>query len=566
MTIFRKGPTLTGKIVVALLLIFSALSLDYYIFSKWFNAIELHEELLHSLDSIRVSATKLEYLLDMYITAGRFDESSFNLIDESVKEIEGQMEGLMKVPRFAPTHGEEASVSDGIDSLSDRWQTIKGEVMRLKAADNNDEAILIHNKVDMQTFLLYEDMEKLMALLAGNRRELFARTGTLIFYSFVGIVVLVFLSALLFVKRVVLPLRETTSTMIGVSAGDLTLRHEEGRGGEIGFFNRAMNAMLDRVSNNVSAMEKRASALGEELRRMQDRLNVIMEVNRTAGGSLSQKEIFSTALDGVTKVVGATAASIYLKDGSGVLRLKASKGFDEDFSKGHVEIPPCRETEELGSTLLVEDPVELSNNTLKELFSAHGGAGLVISPITYNSETVGLMFAGCDSARLSENDIAFFDVLGTGLGVITGQTAHFYREHDMKRFFERLINQLPFGIAVFDRDGVCIMLNNTTQKLFGADPALDVIGTYRVFDDEALNSSGVMPYIKRAYEGYASAFVVDYDPVAHRRAPGLKVRARRIRISSFPLYDPSGDIPNVVLVYEDLSAVEESPLKAEEGV
>ncbi|MBI5643988.1 MAG: hypothetical protein HY954_11005, partial [Deltaproteobacteria bacterium] len=91
----------------------------------------------------------------------------------------------------------------------------------------------------------------------------------------------------------------------------------------------------------------------------------------------------------------------------------------------------------------------------------------------------------------------------------------------------------------------------------GAEQRLSAPGDYCIFEDDIFYSQGMLTSIRKSYEGYATEFIINYNPSLLTRYNFSGVQ-RRLRIKSFPLYDAGGEISNIVLMYEDISDAAES--------
>lgn len=125
-------------------------------------------------------------------------------------------------------------------------------------------------------------------------------------------------------------------------------------------------------------------------------------------------------------------------------------------------------------------------------------------------------------------------------------------------FARSIIEQSPFSTVVYDPDGRPVFVNPAFEELFGV--GLDSVpAEYTVLQDAQLERAGVMPIIRRAFQGErVSTPAVRYD-AAEVSGTG---RARWTQGTFFPLRDASGSLIAVVLTHHDLTA----RVEAEEAV
>ncbi|OGQ57562.1 MAG: hypothetical protein A3J24_01045 [Deltaproteobacteria bacterium RIFCSPLOWO2_02_FULL_53_8] len=164
-----------------------------------------------------------------------------------------------------------------------------------------------------------------------------------------------------------------------------------------------------------------------------------------------------------------------------------------------------------------------------------------------------------DQASASGASASFFESLASSLGVAAGYIGLYQKEMHAKRFFERIISQLPYGVAVFERDGSCKLCNDNFRAIMGCGHACE----YKLFADTSLVSSGVLDSLKRSFDGYSAQAVVNYDPSAFFLKFGFSGRPAQLKLSSYPLYDMDGEISNIVIIYENLSQDEEASSSAD---
>jgi PAS domain S-box-containing protein len=119
--------------------------------------------------------------------------------------------------------------------------------------------------------------------------------------------------------------------------------------------------------------------------------------------------------------------------------------------------------------------------------------------------------------------------------------------------FRTMIEQSPFSVQIISPDGMTRQVNQAWQKLWGV--RLDQIAGYNILEDKQLVAKGVMPYIKRAFEGQAAMIPpILYDP--NRTIPDITVNeapGRWVRAFAYPVKNSAGEVSEVVLMHEDIS-------------
>jgi PAS domain S-box-containing protein len=131
--------------------------------------------------------------------------------------------------------------------------------------------------------------------------------------------------------------------------------------------------------------------------------------------------------------------------------------------------------------------------------------------------------------------------------------------------FRLMIEQSPLGTQIFSPDGSTLRVNRAWEELWGV--TLDQIPGYNVLQDPQLVEKGIMPYIRKAFAGEATAVPpVRYEPGA--TIPSVSDVAHRwVQAYIYPVKDADGRIQEIVLVHEDITErreAEEERRRAEE--
>ncbi len=129
--------------------------------------------------------------------------------------------------------------------------------------------------------------------------------------------------------------------------------------------------------------------------------------------------------------------------------------------------------------------------------------------------------------------------------------------------FTALFEQSPLSIQIFSPDGRTLRVNRAWEQLWGV--SLEQIGDYNILEDEQLVEKGIMPYIKRAFEGETvHTPPILYDP--DETIPDVtkyKDPQRWTRAIIYPLKDVGGNVQEVILIHEDITERKRSERKSE---
>ena len=253
------------------------------------------------------------------------------------------------------------------------------------------------------------------------------------------------------------------------------------------------------------------------------------------------------------------AAAVFLTDEHG-LALKASVGMDKNFSTDGAIIAQFIKDKRVGNegTISIYETIEeYPNERFGAVVRANGFGSMISVAIEYSGRLYGYIFAAyTDAESIHADEFPFFEAVSSIFGTYIGYITRFRSEYDVNSFLEMLINQLPVGVAVFDRSGTCRMINSTHKRFLGVETSDSIIGHFRVFEDDVLVDQGMITSIKKSYEGYSTEFIIQYDP-SNIKKFAFKGIAKKLRIKAIPLYDSGGEISNIALLYDDISESEE---------
>lgn len=118
-----------------------------------------------------------------------------------------------------------------------------------------------------------------------------------------------------------------------------------------------------------------------------------------------------------------------------------------------------------------------------------------------------------------------------------------------ERLFQTLVEQSPFGIQVFDSDGMLRNANRAWEEIWGV-PVEQVVGRFNALKDSQIKEAGLLPIIERSFAG-ESVTLPDsfFDP----GISGMPGRERWIRTNAYPVKDANGSVLNVVVVNQDIT-------------
>jgi PAS domain S-box-containing protein len=125
--------------------------------------------------------------------------------------------------------------------------------------------------------------------------------------------------------------------------------------------------------------------------------------------------------------------------------------------------------------------------------------------------------------------------------------------------FRELINQSPVSTSIFHPDGSLFYINPAQMDMRGIQERdlSTFIRTYNIFEDDQLQSVDIMPLIKRGFTTEVTHIVAfEYRPHSPRANDRTELNEIWVEAVIFPMRNSSGDIDEVVVIFEDVSIEE----------
>ncbi len=178
---------------------------------------------------------------------------------------------------------------------------------------------------------------------------------------------------------------------------------------------------------------------------------------------------------------------------------------------------------------------------LQSLDQAMAGA-----PAEYRIRVRGRVFHGYLNPLLDDHE-SVQGVIGLAMDV-TEQLATQQELRASEERFRTLMEQSPLSKQIFDADGNSLAVNSSWERLWESHRE-DSAG-YNLFQDVHWQATGLLPLLRRAFEGEAVSIPPRrYDPRDHGKAGN----PRWTQGLMYPLKDPDGRVREVVLVQEDIT-------------
>ena len=120
-----------------------------------------------------------------------------------------------------------------------------------------------------------------------------------------------------------------------------------------------------------------------------------------------------------------------------------------------------------------------------------------------------------------------------------------------RKYLEVVISKSPVSILVFDREGKVLYSNQAIYTNWGLNrEQLDFFNTkYNIFLDKQLQRQGIMPSIKRAFDGKPASTLLRYE-VPHNNG---ELQVYWLLAHLYPVLRPDGQVEFVVLHFLDVT-------------
>lgn len=133
--------------------------------------------------------------------------------------------------------------------------------------------------------------------------------------------------------------------------------------------------------------------------------------------------------------------------------------------------------------------------------------------------------------------------------------------------FRTQMEQSPFSTQIFRPDGSLLSSNQAFCTLWGASQAEVeyLIEHYNILQDQQLEVTGLMPFIKSAFAGnYAETPPILYDPHQTGVASHMDLKAKWVVAYVWPVKDKDGNLQQVVLMHQDITERKQADAEREQ--
>lgn len=562
----KKTLSIAQKFVI-FVFAFSLLAVaDFYFYMKGAGKLERYAGVNTVLSSMKSDILAIQYAVDIFIVAGGFEKGyGAEGIRESRIVLDRHLEQLEKFP-FAAIFGANDALSREYHAFISDWKSAKERIEGIIESRSREESMLIHNDIDLKTFLIKERLERLDKFIYDEKTKAASDLSYHIIYGIILSAVIIFVIAYIFYDKTLKPIKgligKTEKMLIADNAATISVLSN--KGDEIDALTDRLNIMADAIKMANAALEKDAL---DRKRELAERTKEFAALNRVAGlasRTLAKDEIIGAAIDELMLIAGADAGWVYLTEQQSgwaetKLHLNIHRGLSHTFVREAKEIKledsGIGGGQIRGKGHIIVNVADMGGR-LRGLLQDMGFNKLCMLPIVYADSLLGIINmagkgAGCFSGNRADS-CAFAESMANEMAIAIEHTKLFQKEFKARQFLERIIHQSPVSIAVFDRKGVCVMLNAVCKRLFGIAHEDHVIGKYNLFEDNELKEKGYAHVVNNIFEGESVDMEIEYD-ISNVRHIQAKAGPKRLKIKAFPIADNDGSVSNVVLMHEDVT-------------
>ncbi|MCF8128331.1 MAG: PAS domain-containing protein [Deltaproteobacteria bacterium] len=139
------------------------------------------------------------------------------------------------------------------------------------------------------------------------------------------------------------------------------------------------------------------------------------------------------------------------------------------------------------------------------------------------------------------------------IGEIVEKTQIQRELQESKSLLSNVIEQSPFAIWISDAEGTLQLANPALKKFLNLTDE-QLVGKYNVLQDPVVERQGLMPLIRTVYEeGTSISFTADWDGNDIRALDLKGSKSVIIEATMFPIFNPEGELTNVVLNWIDIT-------------
>jgi len=119
--------------------------------------------------------------------------------------------------------------------------------------------------------------------------------------------------------------------------------------------------------------------------------------------------------------------------------------------------------------------------------------------------------------------------------------------------YRQIINKLPIGIQLFDKEGTSYLYNEKQKELLGLPNLSTGIGKFNVLNDPYAKESGASKLYEKAYKGISHEHNYEYNLGSEDNKWDTKKEKRTFNEKIIPITNKKGEVQYVLAELEDIS-------------
>ena len=223
-------------------------------------------------------------------------------------------------------------------------------------------------------------------------------------------------------------------------------------------------------------------SLAADLQRRLHELETLARIGRTVTAMLNVDDVLRTVVEEAVQLTGAEEGSLLLLDDeSGELYMRASKNFDDDFTRAfrlHVRDSLAGQVMNTGEPILLD---ESSPQKIKTAYLVHS---LIYVPLRVRGKTIGVL--GVDNRKagrvLTQQDVTVMMAMADYAAIAIENAKLYHRTESERRKLETVIKDTQSGVVVIDPENRVMMLNRTAKEAFNVKGEFFGRSAVEIFD------------------------------------------------------------------------------------
>ncbi len=540
----KKVKTRSGTFLVFLfffLAIAAISSVEAYIFYGKFTSIDILDNLHNRINHISRTVAKLGNTFDIVIIGGGLEQTTVNIFHSDIERIDKDINETVSKYSTTRFFSGKDMLNEDLKKIPVEWRKIYNDIKKLSADIHPDKLLLVHNDIDIDVIVLDERLDRISAGINTALQKVLRDTKLFLLVTLAAFVLMLISASIFLFSRFISPLKTFENDALQILSTKGKASFAENMDGVVGRLAHVFNTILQVNARRTIELEETLSHITSELKDKESAIENLGAFFTAAGSSFESSALYKGALSRVPGLTGAAAVLLYIKE-DGELVLKAFVTGSESITG---DAPPLLSTTAalIGEGELVEAPSALRSMGASWLRSFSIGS----ADEGYYGRVI-LLFN--EKPPLKES--AYVRSLTSAIGTFVVFIERLKEERESGKDCRTLINQLPFGVAVFGKDGRCKLVNLLLKRFLGAAPDFDFTRDYTFTDDNVFITQGLVTTIKKSYDGFITEFIINYDPYLVKRF-GFMGESRDLKINVIPIYDPDGTISKIALLYKDIT-------------